>query len=132
MPPGKKDPLSEAEVALIRRWIETGARTAAAGQSEQPVTQHDVIPILLRRCTVCHGPRQREGGLDLRTKAAMLHGGKSGPAIVPGKPEESLVIKKIRSGDMPPKRRLVEVSIKVIEPAETELLLRWSALGAPE
>ena len=132
MPPSKKDPLSEAEVALIRRWIETGARTAAAGQSEQPVTQHDVIPILLRRCTVCHGPRQREGGLDLRTKASMLKGGKSGPALVPGKPEDSLLLKKIRSGAMPPLRRLVEVSIKPIESAETEVIARWIAQGAPE
>src|SRR5439155_18869299 len=132
MPPSKKDPLSEAEVALIRRWIEPGARTARAGQSEQPVTQHDVIPILLRRCTVCHGPRQREGGLDLRTKASMLKGGKSGPALVPGKPEDSLLLKKIRSGAMPPLRRLVEVSIKPIEPAVTEVIARWISQGAPE
>ena len=36
----------------------------------------------------------------------MLKGGKSGPAIVPGKPEESLVLKKVRSGEMPPNQRL--------------------------
>src|SRR5438105_5962676 len=102
MPPGKKNPLSEAELALIRRWIHAGARAGHVGQTEQPVTQHDVIPILLRRCTVCHGPRQREGSLDLRTKASMLKGGKSGPALVPGKPEDSLLLKKIRAGPMAP------------------------------
>ncbi len=104
MPPGKKDRLSEAELATIRRWIEAGARTAtsadthAGAVSAQELNQHDVIPILLRRCTVCHGARQQEANLDLRTKASMLRGGKSGPAIVPGKPEESLLIKKIRAG----------------------------------
>src|SRR5262249_29948328 len=124
---------SEVELDIIRRWIETGALSGISQQTEAPaVTQHDVIPILLRRCTICHGPRQRERGLDLRTKAAMLRGGKSGPALVPGKPAASLLLKKIRSGEMPPLRRLVEVSIKPIEPAETELLERWIAQGAPE
>src|SRR5207249_3416676 len=49
-----------------------------------------------------------------------------------GKPEESLVIKKIRAGAMPPRQRLVEVSVKPIEAAETDLLARWIARGAAE
>jgi hypothetical protein len=134
MPPTDKNHLSEAEVATIRRWIEAGAPRSEklSPASTHALTQHDVIPILLRRCTVCHGSRRREGGLDLRSKASMLRGGKSGPAIVPGKAEESLVIKKLRSGQMPPLRRLIEVSIKPIEPAETDLLAKWIGLGAPE
>lgn len=134
MPPGKTDKLAPTEVETIRRWIETGAHFASdqASDSQTTITQHDVIPILLRRCTVCHGPRRQEAGLDLRSRAAMLRGGKSGPAIVPSKPEESLLLKKIRSGEMPPRRRIVEVSIKPIEAAETDLLARWIALGAPE
>ena len=52
MPPGKKDRLSEAEVEIIRHWIEKGARARLPGQPRQStVTQHEVIPILLRRCT---------------------------------------------------------------------------------
>jgi mono/diheme cytochrome c family protein len=138
MPPGKKDRLSETELATIRRWIEAGAR--AGGNSDtgedaaptQELNQHDVIPILLRRCTVCHGARVQEAQLDLRNKAAMLRGGKSGPAIVPGKPDESLLIKRIRAGEMPPLTRLIEVSIKPIEPAESDIVARWIAQGAPE
>src|SRR5207245_9454141 len=118
---------------MSRRWIGKGARARLPGQGPQPtLTQHDVIPILLRRCTVCHGARQREDGLDLRTKAAMLRGGKSGPAMVPGKPEASLLLRRIRAGEMPPLRRIVEVSIKPIEPAETELLAQWIAQVATE
>jgi hypothetical protein len=133
MPPGKKDKLSSAEVEIIRRWIESGARLGAdTGHAESAITQHNVIPILLRRCTVCHGPRQREGSLDLRSKASMLRGGKSGPAIVPGKPDESLLLKKVRSGEMPPRRQLIEVSIKPIEAAEIEVIAQWIAQGAPE
>jgi hypothetical protein len=138
MPADKKGLLTEAEVDAIRRWIEAGApaTTEPAGPTRPPanpeVTQHDVIPILLRRCTVCHGASQREGRLDLRSRAAMLRGGKSGPALVPGDPEASLILEKIRAGAMPPKLRVVEVSVKPIEPAETEVLARWIALGAPE
>jgi len=52
--------------------------------------------------------------------------------MTPGKPEDSLLIKKIREGQMPPITRLIEVSIKPIEPAETETIARWIAQGAPE
>jgi mono/diheme cytochrome c family protein len=134
MPPGKKDRISEAEVDGIRRWIAGGAPfdDTKAGDGGASLTQHDVLPILLRRCTACHGPRRQEGGLDLRTRAAMLRGGKSGPAIVLGKPEESPLIKKIRAGQMPPRDRLVEASVKPAEPAEIDVLARWIAAGAPE
>jgi mono/diheme cytochrome c family protein len=138
MPPGKKDRLSAAEVETIRRWIVGGARArSGAGVKAKPkppaaVTQHDVIPILLRHCTVCHGLHRQEGRLDLRTRAAMLRGGKSGAAIVPGKPEASLVLKKIRAGQMPPRDRLVEASVKPVEPPEIDTLARWIAAGAPE
>jgi cytochrome c553 len=132
MPPGKKDRLGEGEVETLRRWIVAGAPAGTAQTSKTAVTQREVLPIVLRRCTACHGPRRQEGGLDLRTRAAMLRGGKSGPAIVPGKPEASLAIKKIRAGDMPPRQRLVEASVKPIESAETDLLAGWIAAGAPE
>ncbi|HEY7156673.1 MAG TPA: PSD1 and planctomycete cytochrome C domain-containing protein [Gemmataceae bacterium] len=134
MPPGKTSKLAPAEVEIIRRWIVTGAQftSESATPSRPAITQHDVLPILIRRCTVCHGPRRQEAGLDLRSRAAMLRGGKSGPAIVVGKPEQSLMLKKIHSGDMPPRRRLIEVSIKPIETVETELMAKWIALGAPE
>src|SRR5437899_1391094 len=130
MPPDKKDRLSAEEVAAIKAWIAGGAKGGPA--EELALTQHDVIPILLRRCTVCHGRHVKEAALDLRTKQSMLRGGKSGPAIVPGKPDDSLLIKKLRSGKMPPLDRLGEVSIKVIEPGEVDTLARWIAAGAPE
>src|SRR5262245_59669616 len=134
MPPGKKDRLSEAEVETLRRWIAGGAPSdpGEGADAGAALTQHDVLPILLRHCTACHGLRRQEGGLDLRTRAAMLRGGKSGPALVSGKPEASAIIQKIRSGHMPPRDRLVEASVKPVEPAETEVLIRWIAAGAPE
>src|SRR5207244_12216532 len=117
-PPVKKARRSSPEVESIRRRIAAGANST----SEAALTQHDIIPILLRHCTVCHGLRRQEAGLDLRTKSTMLRGGKSGPAIVPNKPDESLILKKIRGGQMPPRDRLLEVSVKPIEQSEVETL----------
>lgn len=135
MPPDEKDRLSDADVKLVERWIAEGAVFDGGGGSESKATtpsQHDVEPIMLRRCAACHGRHQQLAGLDLRSKSKMLVGGKSGPAIVPGKPEESLLLKKIHAGEMPPLERLVEVSVKPIEPTEVETLVQWIAAGAPE
>lgn len=96
------------------------------------ITDESVIPILLLRCTVCHGARQQEAGLDLRTRASMLRGGTNGPAIVPGRPAQSLILQRIQKEEMPPRKRLVEVMVKPMEPDEIETLTRWIAAGAPE
>lgn len=133
MPPDKKNRLTEAEQTAIRQWIEAGAAGAAdpGDSAEVSAGEHDVVPILLRRCSVCHGREKPEAGLDLRSRAGLLRGGKSGPAIVPGSPEESLLIRKIRAAEMPPITRLIEVSIKPIEPAEIDTIAAWIRRGAP-
>jgi len=85
MPPGGKIRLSDADLAAIRNWIESGARSESQpAEAAETVTQDDVIPILYLRCSPCHGLRRHEAGLDLRTKAAMLKGGKSGPVFISG------------------------------------------------
>ena len=136
MPPEGKPPLSEEAIEAIRRWIESGVQfdpnQSGGGEGDPEVTQHDVIPLMLLRCTVCHGLRKKEAGLDLRTKASMLRGGKSGPAFVPGRPEESLILKRILAEEMPPRRRVMEVSVKPMGSEEVERLTRWIASGAPE
>jgi hypothetical protein len=133
MPPPKKGvPLAPKEVELLQRWIESGARFAASNSaSESTVTEREISQILRLRCTVCHNGRVREGGLDLRSRAAMLTGGKSGPAVNLERPAESLLLKKIHAGEMPPLRKLAAVSIKVIEKAEVETITRWIESGAP-
>ncbi len=62
------------------------------------LSQHNVIPVLLRRCVMCHGQDAKEAGLDLRSKASML----TGKAFVSGKPEESKMIQRIVSRQCPP------------------------------
>mgnify|MGYP003311415358 CR=1 FL=1 len=134
MPPGKRKKPGPQQEKLLRDWIQDGARSREhpdGAPATQKVTEHEINPILLLRCTVCHGGRKTEAGLDLRTRESMLKGGKSGPAMVPGKPDESLMVRKIRAGDMPPARKLVEVSVKFMRPSELQLLERWIQAGAP-
>lgn len=130
MPP-EGPALSPAEIERLREWIDAGASLGPADATPS-VTQHDILPILQLRCTVCHGRRVQEGGLDLRTVEGLLRGGVSGPAAVPGDPEGSLIIQRVRASEMPPPRRVVEVSVKPMTASESALLQRWIAAGMPQ
>ena len=69
-----------------------GFSTEAAG----PVDYlKDVKPVLVARCYSCHGALKQEAKLRLDTAEFIRKGGKHGPAIVPGKPAESLLLKKV-------------------------------------
>lgn len=132
MPPDEDVRLSNDEIDRIRRWIAAGARFKDSSLAASGVTQHDIVPLMHLRCAACHGGRTQEAGLDLRTKAAMLGGGKSGPAAVPGKPEESLLLRRIHAGEMPPRRLLVSASVKPMTESEIERLTAWIAADMPE
>lgn len=133
MPPEGEPPLTAAEQELVRRWIVMGARsTEPLEPAEKQLTQHDVLPIVLLRCTTCHGPRLQRGDLDLRTPAAMLKGGQSGPALVPGDPDASLMIQRIESEACPPRAMLLKYFVKRPPASEVRTLRDWIAAGAPE
>src|ERR1051325_4887806 len=61
-----------------------------------------VLPLFKARCIGCHGGPPPHAGLVLRARGDLLEGGGSGPAIVPGAPERSLLVKMLASGRMPP------------------------------
>lgn len=131
MPPnGEGEPFSDEEVEVIRRWIAAGAK-ADEPIAQTKITDERILPLLQLRCVSCHGGRRREADLDVRTVESLLRGGKSGPAIMSGKPEESLLLKRIHAGEMPPRRQLVAVSVKPMEASEVELLQQWIADGLP-
>jgi cytochrome c553 len=100
------------------------AQDAAAGAEEAKFFETRIRPLLIDSCTKCHGAEKQRGGLRLDSRAALLKGGDSGPAILPGKPGESLLIKAVRyeGPEMPPKKRL--------KPEEVVALTRWIASGA--
>lgn len=69
-----------------------------------PITfEHDIRPLLKAHCWHCHGEEADvAGNLDLRLVRSMHQGGDSGPAIVPGRSQESLIVQRVVSGEMPP------------------------------
>jgi len=125
MPPGDAK-LTPAEITLLRSWVDH-----LSGAAEREVTENDVLPIFQMRCVVCHGKRKQEGGLDLRSQASRLRGGKSGSALIPGKPDQSLLMQKISSGQMPPPKLLFEYFVRPPTSPEVETLRKWIASGAP-
>lgn len=126
MPPGKGK-LTSAEMDVIRGWVDRLPPVTAV----ETVSEHEIRGILQARCVACHGAGEKKGGLDLRTVASRLKGGKSGPALVPGKPEASLLYKRIVDGQMPPEKEAKALAVELPTPAETEKIKAWIAAGAP-
>ena len=92
---------------------------------EQDLFETHARPFLSNHCVSCHGEEKQEGGLKLTSLAEMLNGGDSGPAIVPGKPDESLLVSAIHydSFEMPPSGKL--------DAEETSRIETWIQQGAP-
>src|SRR3569623_851089 len=75
-------------------------RVLAARMPEQ-MWDESVAPILDRNCFKCHAGVRQKSGLDLRSLDTILRGGERGPAIIPGKPDESRIIQFILPGADP-------------------------------
>lgn len=94
----------------------------AQAADDKPDFDRGVAPFLVQHCLDCHSGPKPKGKLDLTTKAATFKGGKNGPSVVVGKPEESLLWQRVRDGEMPPKKKLTE--------KEQAVLKDWIAAGA--
>ncbi len=113
-------------LALCLFLSATPAGRAAPPPAEAEFFEKDVRPLLVEKCVACHGDTKPKGGLKLTSRAEILKGGDNGPAIMTGKPDESLLVKAVRYHDeprMPPKGKLADRQIEVLE--------RWVKLGAP-
>ena len=92
--------------------------------------EKNIRPILVDTCYKCHSAQSEKlkGGLFVDTKSGLLKGGKTGPAITPGDPDKSLLIKAVRYTDedlqMPPKTQLSKGQISALE--------TWVKMGAPD
>src|SRR5436189_872436 len=83
-------------IAAITLSMAGPPATAIAG-SEPPIDfARQIRPILETSCLDCHGPTRHRSDLRLDLASTALKGGKSGPAVVPGKPEDSPLIHRIR------------------------------------
>jgi WD40 repeat protein len=93
--------------------------------------QREILPILKNNCLACHNQTKAKAELNLETPQTILKGGESGPAVVPGKAAESLLLKVAAHLDdphMPPKDNKVNASD--LTPEELGLMKLWIEQGA--
>lgn len=92
------------------------------------VSYHEqIVPILKRSCQGCHHPGDANGDLIVTTYAELQRGGMAGEAIIPGKPDESLLIKLI-SGDEP----AMPQNQEPLSTEEVALFRQWILEGAQD
>lgn len=107
-----------AVLALVLSW-------AGFTHADDSLFERRISPLLSVRCASCHNPSKRSGGLDVTTRDSLLKGGDSGPAIVPGKLDESALLDMV-SGDEP---EMPKNSKRLSEPQLTDLR-SWIEAGA--
>ena len=106
-------------------WIIPWVVVFSPVQADEPITfEGQVRPILKAYCLDCHGAGEKiRGGLDLRLKRFAEKGGNSGPVVVPGHPAKSLLLERMKSGQMPTTEKKVPAEmIAIVE--------KWIAGGA--
>jgi len=116
--------------SLMALGAEDAAKPPAAGAFSAEAVEFfetRVRPVLAESCVRCHGEKKQSSELRLDSRQAVLDGGASGPAMVPGNPDESLLIQAIRQTHdeikMPPKEKLPDAAL--------DALSSWVKMGAP-
>jgi hypothetical protein len=105
---------------LISTLVLMALPTLVVGDA--PDFDRRIAPLLAEHCLDCHSGPKPKGGLDLSRKATAFKGGDGGPGVVPGKPDDSGVWRRVQDGEMPPK--------KPLEAGDRALLRNWIAGGA--
>jgi mono/diheme cytochrome c family protein len=104
-----------------------GVAAPPARQARAVEFRKDIRPIFTRSCLACHGAKRRDGGLRLDLRSRALEGGDSGPAIVPGNPDQSELLRRLTSTD--PRHRM-PLGGKPLPTEQVELVRRWIVEGA--
>ena len=121
-------PINFACVAMFLFAALAATAVRAADDEDREFFEKRIRPVLVERCYECHNSRDNaEGGLALDHRAAMLAGGDSGEAVVPGKPDDSLLIQAIRheTSDLRMPKSGPKLSPEVIAD-----FVKWVAAGA--
>ena len=87
----------------------------------------EVLPIFKASCFPCHGLTKRNGGLRLSNREDAFKGGVSGPAIIPGNAEASLLVKRITGDSEGPR---MPKGMTALAPEQIETIKRWINEGA--
>ncbi|MGV3719310.1 MAG: DUF1549 domain-containing protein, partial [Actinomycetota bacterium] len=114
--------LAASAVTLLLMSAASGARPIPKAPPA-PSYERDILPLLRGRCIGCHGHERPNAGLDIRRVGDLLEGGYSGPSIVPGAPEKSLLYQMLADGRMPKGGGR-------LSPEELAKVARWIKAGA--
>ena len=120
--------MTENKILIIAILAASAPSVWAADTAGAEFFEFRIRPVLAKNCYACHSGDSGSpmGGLFLSSRTGMLTGGKSGPAVVPGKPSDSLLLHAIRyeGRKMPPSGQLSDAVIADFE--------KWIAMGAPD
>ena len=115
-----------AVFAVPMASVSSAAADKALTPQQVEFFEKRVRPLLISRCFQCHSGKSKglKGGLRLDSHRAVLKGGDTGTAVVPGEPDKSLLVRSIRyqAYEMPPTGKL--------KPAEIAVLVEWVRRGA--
>jgi mono/diheme cytochrome c family protein len=118
--------------AIVVCFSASAIRATDSSSADLEFFEKKVRPVLAAHCFKCHADGKNKGGLSLASRAALLQGGDSGPAAVPGQPEKSLLIQAIgheTETRMPPKEKLNDREIADLR-SWVERGLPWPATPA--
>ncbi len=100
-----------------------------ADEDSDRLFENSIRPVLIETCFRCHGDLKASGGLRVDSREALMLGGESGASIIPGNPQESLILKAIRRHDdvsaMPPDKE------KALRPDQIAAFEAWIRFGSP-
>ena len=111
--------------AAARRPVVMVLLLSSTGRAEVDF-EREVAPLLVYHCLECHSETDPSGGLRLTRAAWLIEGGDSGPAIDAGKPEHSLILRRILDGEMPPPKNDTPQQLTV---EDKSLLRQWILSG---
>jgi cytochrome c553 len=121
-------------ISLLASWSGSAAGVDAPsvgrGNAEQDeFFERFIRPVLVAECVDCHGSEKQKGGLRLDSRTGWQKGGDSGPSIVPGAPEKSLLLRTIRH--LEPELKMPDKAPK-LDDSVLERFAQWIAMGAPD
>jgi hypothetical protein len=110
------------------------AKATRLSRAQRTFFEKNIRPVLVEKCYKCHSTEpdaKIKGGLAVDTREALMTGGDTGPAIVPGKPDASLLMETLHGSDpdllMPPEKDGGKLSAEIIA-----AFAQWIKIGAPD
>ena len=95
--------------------------------AQAPDFEQDVAPLLIKNCIECHSANESSGGLNLTSAAGLLKGGDSGAAIDRSHVDQSLILRRVTTGEMPPEKN---GQPQTLSAQEQVVLSQWLTSGA--